>query len=45
MVRFPCDVTTIWHIDSSSSVVKPFEEVQKAVNELLDGRIDRTRGA
>ena len=26
-------------IDTNSSVAKPFEEVQKTVNDLLDGRI------
>ena len=38
MVRPLCDVNTIGK-DCNFSLAKPFEDVQKAVNELLDGRI------
>ena len=33
-----CDVDTI-DMDCNSYVAKPFDEVQKKVNDLLDGRI------
>ena len=33
-----CDLEQL-AFDNNSSAAKPFEEVQKAVNELLDGRI------
>jgi DNA polymerase III epsilon subunit-like protein len=34
-----CDLVDKIGIDTNSSVAKPFEEVQKKVNDMIDGRI------